>query len=140
MSNLSAKLKIIKDYQLSRLSEIVKVVKNCLKCLGPTNGWSKVQTNGLSYKCSKIRRSLSHQVSDSVTRSPIELFWTAKKDNEKDKDNWRTPSKCNLRGLWPLRHLIIVIRRHDLANILIIFDNFWKKLHFLTTFHNFDNS
>ena len=75
--------------RLSRLSEIVKVVKNCLKCLGPTNGWSKVQTNGWS---------LSHQVSDSVTRSPIELFWSAKKDNEKDKDNWRTPSKCNLRG------------------------------------------
>ena len=35
--------------RLSRLSEIIKVVKNCLKCLGPTNGWSKVQTNGLSY-------------------------------------------------------------------------------------------
>ena len=47
----------------------------------------------------QIKRSLSHQVSDSVTRSPIELFWSAKKDNEKDKDNWRTPSKCNLRGL-----------------------------------------
>ena len=31
------------------MSEIIKVVKNCLKCLGPTNGWSKVQTNGLSY-------------------------------------------------------------------------------------------
>ena len=40
----------IQNYKrLSRLSEIIKVVKNCLKCLGPTNGWSKVQTNGLSY-------------------------------------------------------------------------------------------
>ena len=40
----------IQNYKrLSRLSEIIKVVKNCLKCLGPTNGWSKVRTNGLSY-------------------------------------------------------------------------------------------
>ena len=27
----------------------------------------------------KIKKSLSESVSESVTRSPIELFWTAKK-------------------------------------------------------------
>ena len=30
----------------------------------------------------KIKKSLSESVSESVTRSPIELFWTAKKQNQ----------------------------------------------------------
>ena len=40
------------------------------------------------------------------------------KDKDKDKDKYilRTHSKSDPRNLWPLRHLIRVMRRHDLAN------------------------
>ena len=45
------------------------------------------------------------------------------KDKYKDKDNdndkykyiWGTPSKSDPRDLWPLRHLIRVMIRHDLT-------------------------
>ena len=37
------------------------------------------------------------------------------RDNDKDKYIWRTPSKCDPRDLWPLRHLIRM-RGHDLTN------------------------
>ena len=39
------------------------------------------------------------------------------KDNDKDKDKEisRTHSKSDLRALWPLRHMIRVIMRHDLT-------------------------
>ena len=56
------------------------------------------------------------------------------------------------RDLWPLRHLIRVMRRHDLTNILTIFfdnfdnfdnfDSFWQfstMLPILTILDNFDN-
>ena len=36
--------------------------------------------------CSKIKMSLTHSVSDSVTRSPIELFWTAKNNLKMDDE------------------------------------------------------
>ena len=39
------------------------------------------------------------------------------------------------RDLWPLRYLIIVMRKHDLTNILTIFENF----EFFDNFYNFDN-
>ena len=44
------------------------------------------------------------------------------------------------RDLWPLTHLIRIMRKHDLTNILTIFDNlnnfwkFWQILTFLTIF------
>ena len=53
--------------------------------------------------------------------------------------------KSDPRDQWPLRHLITVMRKHDLTNILTIltifdnidnFDHFWQ---FLTTFDNLDN-
>ena len=37
------------------------------------------------------------------------------KDNDKDKDILRAHSKSDRRDLWPLRHLINVIRTHDLT-------------------------
>ena len=37
------------------------------------------------------------------------------RDNDKDKYTKRAPSKSNPRDLWPLRHLIRVMRRHDLT-------------------------
>ena len=36
--------------------------------------------------CSKIKMSLTQSVSDSVTRSPIELFWTAKNNLKMDDE------------------------------------------------------
>ena len=36
-------------------------------------------------------------------------------DNDKDKHILRTPSESDLRDLWPLRHSIRVMRRHDLT-------------------------
>ena len=33
-------------------------------------------------------------------------------------------ANCDPRDLWPLRHLIRVMRKHDLTNILTIFENF----------------
>ena len=36
-------------------------------------------------------------------------------DNDKDKYILRTPSKSDPRDLWPLRHLIRVMRWHDLT-------------------------
>ena len=38
------------------------------------------------------------------------------KDKDKDKYIKRTPSKSDSRDLWPLRHLIRVMRGHDLTN------------------------
>ena len=38
------------------------------------------------------------------------------KDNDNDKDITRTPFKSDSRVLWPLRHLIRVMRGHDLTN------------------------
>ena len=35
------------------------------------------------------------------------------KDKDNDKDNQRAPSKSDPRDLWPLQHLIRVMRRHD---------------------------
>ena len=49
---------------------------------------------------------------------------------------WRT--KSDPRGLWPLRHLIRVMRRHDLNNIFTIL-TFLTILTNLTIFDNFDN-
>ena len=43
------------------------------------------------------------------------------------------------RDLWPLRHLIRVMRKHDLTNILTIFDNFYIFWQFSKKFTNFDN-
>ena len=37
-------------------------------------------------------------------------------DNDKDKYILRTPSESDPRDLWPLRHLIRVMRGHDLTN------------------------
>ena len=39
------------------------------------------------------------------------------KDNDNDNENdiWRTPSKSDPRDFWHLRHLIRVMRRHDLT-------------------------
>ena len=37
------------------------------------------------------------------------------KDNDKDKYILRTQSKSDPRALWPLRHLIRVMRRYDLT-------------------------
>ena len=39
------------------------------------------------------------------------------KDNDNDKDKYilRTPSESDPRDLWPLRHLIRVMRGHDLT-------------------------
>ena len=38
------------------------------------------------------------------------------KDNDNNKDIWGTPSISDPRDFWPLRHLIRVIRRHELTN------------------------
>ena len=37
------------------------------------------------------------------------------KDKDNDKNIKRTPSKSDPRDLWPLRHLIREMRRHDLT-------------------------
>jgi len=37
------------------------------------------------------------------------------KDNDKDKDTSRTPSKSDPRDLWPLRHLITMMRTDNLT-------------------------
>ena len=68
-----------------------------------------------------------------------------------DFTNWHT--KSDPRDLWPLRHLIRVMRRHDLTNfddnfwwefltilkISAIFDNFWF-LRSKTIFDNFEKT
>ena len=66
MSQVTKTVKIVKIVKIVKksqnLTKNVKVIKNCLKCIVPTNGWSKVQTNGLSI-CSKIK-SMTRLVSD----------------------------------------------------------------------------
>ena len=71
-----------------------------------------------------VNQWVSDSVSEWVTRSPIELFWTAKNFSSSVFNQLGAcPSflefflalKTNPRDLWPLRHLISVMRRHDLT-------------------------
>ena len=54
---------------------------------------------------------------EAFDRSDEGTLQDQKKDNDKDKDKYilRTPPKINPRDLWPLRHLFIVMRRHDMT-------------------------
>ena len=49
------------------------------------------------------------------------------KHNDKDKYIQRAPSRSNPRDLWPLRHLIRVMRRQDLTKKLIMTKTNTKK-------------
>ena len=64
--------------------------------------------------------SLTHSLTEDFTNwhdmtKKIDKDKYKDKDNDKDKDILRTPPKSNPRDLWPLRHLIRVMRRHDLT-------------------------
>ena len=82
---MSKIFKIVKKFQncqkFSKLSKIVKMlVRSCflitvIKCL--KGHWSLGSL--FNVKKQKVAQSLSHSVREWVTRSPIELFWTAKK-------------------------------------------------------------
>ena len=72
--------------------------------------------------------SLTHWLTDWLTDSLSHFCFLTLKSDPRDH--------------WPLRHLITVMRKHDLTNILTIFDNFdnfWQFLTILTIFDNFDN-
>ena len=53
---------------------------------------------------------------ETFDQSDEETGHDQKNDNDKEKDTLRRPSKSNPRDLRPLRHLIRVMRRHDLTN------------------------
>ena len=50
----------------------------------------------------------------------------------------QTPSKSDPRDLWPLRHLIRVMRRHDMTIFFWQFWYFWQFWKLLTIFKNID--
>ena len=71
------------------------------------------------------------------------------KDNDKNKYIQRTPSESDPRDLWPLRHLISVMRGHDLTNNQnqgqwqrqIHLENTFREWPYrLVTFETFDQS
>ena len=74
------------------------------------------------WPCHSLSHSVTQWLSDSVSHF---LFLTLKSDP---------------RDLWPLRHLITVMRKHDLTNFLTIFDdNFWWQFwwqFFMTIFYD----
>ena len=97
--------KIVKNCQkLSKLSKIVKTLKNCQKCQNSQklSKLSKIvkmlvrscflitlikclkghKSLGSLFVCQLVKSSVSEWVSQWVTRSPIELLWTAKKLRE----------------------------------------------------------
>ena len=70
------------NYQ--KLSKFVKIVKTCKKCWSghvSSSLWSNVSKSQVSRVALFLSSSkvLCESVSEWVTRSPIELFWTAKK-------------------------------------------------------------
>ena len=52
------------------------------------------------FPCHSLTDSLTHSLTDSLTHCHF----------------WKTLPKSTLRDLWPLRHVIRVMRRHDLTN------------------------
>ena len=83
----------------------------------------------LVFSCpQQLNRWPCHSLTDSLSHWGYFYFW-----------HYRvTPP----RDLWPLRHLIRVMRKHDLTNmlkILTFFDNFQQFLTILTIFNFFGN-
>ena len=74
------------DDKQGRLVTLV-IVRNVI----PTNGWSYVPINGLSWF--KIK---SGGLSEWMTRSPIELFWTAAKTGFYQSQNKRKLAAANI--------------------------------------------
>ena len=90
------------------------------------------------FRCHSLTESLSHSLpllknttkehsERLVTLESDDETWPDKqkdndndkdknKDNDNDKDIWGTPSNSNPRDFWPLKHLIRVMRRHDLTD------------------------
>ena len=68
----------------SELSKIVKIVQNCqnLFQMSCSEQWLVISSDQRLVLCSKIKRSPTHSLIHSVARSPIELFWTAKKPSK----------------------------------------------------------
>ena len=100
----------------------------CLAQIQITDNFS--QTVFLAVQDSSIGDIVTDSLTHSLTQWDTFCFLTLKSDP---------------RDQWPLRHLITVMRKHDLTNILKIFDkfdkfdNFWQFCQFLTIFDNFDN-
>ena len=75
-----------------KLSEIVKIVENGQNCQKLSTNCQKlsklskivqiVKTLKHCQKCWNSQKSVTESVSESVTRSPIELLWTAKKGSK----------------------------------------------------------
>ena len=63
-------------------------------------------------------RSLRLFTLETFDQSDEETRPDQQKDNDKDNDKyiWRTPTKSDLWYLWPLRHLLRVVRKHDVTN------------------------
>ena len=113
------------------------------ECLGNLVQWTRLSS---PYPPFLAQQQLNRWPCHSLTHWQYFYFWHSKSDPI---------------DLWPLRHLITVMRKHDLTNILTIFefflqfltiftlltiftifdnfDNFWQFLTFLTTFDNVDN-
>ena len=69
--------------------------------------------------------------------SPNSLTINLQKDCQSESGLYYLTFKEWPRDLWPMRHLIIVMKKYDLTNILKFFDNFynfWQFWQFLTTF------
>ena len=85
-----------------------------------------VSTNALHCNVwGQLYRWPCHWLTDWVTESLSHFCFLTLKSDPRDQ--------------WPLRHLITVMRKHDLTNILTIVDNFFNFLLFFTIFDNFCN-